>query len=71
MVAMFVYGSGRTFRSDPLTNMATICDSCFWLVNFYKSFPLKPLAQMNPNLVESIYNVWKILYTIAYFVLIH
>ena len=26
----------------PLTNMATTGDSCFWLVYFYKSSPLKP-----------------------------
>ena len=24
-----------SFRPDPWTNMATTCNSCFWLVNFY------------------------------------
>ena len=42
-------------RSEPLTNMAVICNSCFWLVDFYKSSPLKPLGQMNRNLVGGIY----------------
>ena len=31
--------------------MATTCNSCFWFVHFKKSFPLKPLGQMNWNLV--------------------
>jgi hypothetical protein len=43
----------RSFRLDPLTNMAATGDSCFWLVNFFKS--LKPLCQMIRNLVGSIY----------------
>ena len=48
---------GCLFRPDPLTNMASICISCVWLVNFInkKSSPLKPLDQMNRNLVWSIY----------------
>ena len=44
-----------TFRSDLLTNMATTGNSCFWLANLKKSSPLKPLGQMNRNLVGSIY----------------
>ena len=40
---------------DPLTNMATTGDSCFWLADFLNSSPLKPLGQMNLNLVGSIY----------------
>jgi hypothetical protein len=32
---------------DPSTNMATIGNSCFWLADFLKSSPLKPLGQMN------------------------
>jgi hypothetical protein len=43
-----------SFRSDPLTNMAAIDNSCFWLADFFKSSP-KPLGQMNRNLVGSIY----------------
>ena len=43
-----------SFRPDPLTNMATTGNSCFWLAYFYKS-SLKPLGHMNWNLVGSIY----------------
>ena len=44
-----------SFRPNPLTNMAATGKSCFWLADFYKSSPLKPLGQMNWNLVGSIY----------------
>ena len=44
-----------SFCSDPLINMAATGNSCFWLADFFKSSPLKPLGQMNRNLVESIY----------------
>ena len=44
-----------SFRPDPLTNMATTGNSCFWLADLKKSSPLKPLCQMNRNLVGSIY----------------
>jgi hypothetical protein len=44
-----------TFCYDPLPNMAATGNSCFWLADFFKSFPLKPLGQMNRNLVGSIY----------------
>ena len=44
-----------SFCPDPLTNMATTSNSCFWLANFLKSSPLKPVDQMNRNLVGSIY----------------
>jgi hypothetical protein len=27
-----------SFHFDPLTSMIAICDACFWLVDFYKSF---------------------------------
>ena len=40
---------------DPLTNMATTGSSCFSLVDFYKSSPLKPLSQINRNLVGIMY----------------
>jgi hypothetical protein len=43
------------FVFDSLTNMATTVNSCFWLVDFLKSSPLKPLVQMNRNLVGNIY----------------
>ena len=44
-----------SFRLDPLTNMATTANSCFWLADLKKPSPLKPLCQMNRNLVGSIY----------------
>ena len=43
-----------SFCPDPLTNMATIGNSCFWLANFKKSSSLKLLGQMNQTLVGSI-----------------
>ena len=43
-----------SFRPDTLTNMAARYNSCFCLVNFYKS-SLKLLDQMNRNLIGSIY----------------
>ena len=47
--------SDYLFRPDPLTNMATTGDSCFWLADFLDSSPLKPFGQLNRNLVGSIY----------------
>jgi hypothetical protein len=44
-----------SFCPDPLTNMAVAANSCFWLVDLKKSSSLKPLGQMNRNLVGSIY----------------
>jgi hypothetical protein len=44
-----------SFRPDPLTNMTTTGDSCFWLADFKNSSPLKLLSQMIRNLVGSIY----------------
>jgi hypothetical protein len=44
-----------SFHSDPLLNMATTGNSCFWLADLKKSSPPKPLGQMNRNLVGSIY----------------
>ena len=55
-----------SFRPDQLTNMATTGNSCFWLADFFKSSPLKPLGQMNRNLVGSIYGRSSIM--IAHFV---
>jgi hypothetical protein len=57
-----------SFRSDPLTNMATISNSCFWLADLKKSSPLKQLGQMSRNLVRSIYGRSPL--KIAYFVTI-
>ena len=50
-----VFYNDCSFRPDPLTNMAAIGNSCFWLANLFKSSSLKPLGQMNRNLVGSIY----------------
>jgi hypothetical protein len=44
-----------SFRPDPLANMAVTGDSCFWLADILNSSPLKPLGQMNRNLIGSIY----------------
>ena len=55
-----------TFCPNPLTNMAATGSSCFWLANFFKSSPLKPLGQMNRNLVGSIYGRFSI--KIAHFI---
>ena len=55
-----------SFSSDSLTNMAVIGNSCFWLVDLNKSSSLKPLSQMNRNLVGSIYGRSSI--SIAHFV---
>ena len=43
------------FVPIPLTKMATIANSCFWLVDFLKSFTLKPLVQIKHNFTWSIY----------------
>ena len=43
-----------SFCPDPFTNMAAIGNSCFWLADFQRYSPLKPLCQMNRNLVGSI-----------------
>jgi hypothetical protein len=58
-----------SFCHDPLTNMAAIGNSCFWLADLRKSSPLKPLGQMNRNVIGSIYGKSSI--KIAYFVPIH
>ena len=44
-----------SFHPDQLTNMVVIGNSCFWLVDFWKSSPDISLGQMNLNLVGSIY----------------
>jgi hypothetical protein len=47
--------------------MAAIGNSCFRLIEFLKKYsPLKPLGQMNQNLVGIIYDMSSI--TIAHFV---
>ena len=58
-----------SFCPDPLTNMATTGNSCFWLAYFLKSSLLKPPSQMNRNLVGSIYGRSSI--KIANFIPIH
>ena len=56
-----------SFCCDPLPNMAATGNSCFWLADFFKSSSLKPLSQMNRNMV-GIYGMSSM--KIAYFVLI-
>jgi hypothetical protein len=58
-----------SFCPDPSTNMATIGNSCFWLADLKKYSPLKPLDQMNQNLVGSFLGRSSI--KIAHFVPIH
>jgi hypothetical protein len=58
-----------SFRPDPLTNMATTDDSCFWLADLKNSSPLKLFGQMYRILVGSIYGMSSV--AIAYVVLIH
>ena len=59
-----------SFCPDLFTNMATTGNSCFWLAYFFlKSSLLKPLSQMNRNLVGSIYGRSSI--KVANFILIH
>ena len=60
-----------SYRFDPLTNMAVIGNSCFFLSISKTAFPLKPLGQMIWNLVRSIYGRSYIHVEIAHFVLIH
>jgi hypothetical protein len=57
------------FCPNLLTNMATTGNSCFWLADFFKSSPPKPLGQMNRNLVGSIYGRSSL--KSAHFVMIH
>jgi hypothetical protein len=52
-----VLSKNCTFCYDPLPNMATTGNSCFWLANLKKSPPLKPLGQISRNLVGSIYRM--------------
>jgi hypothetical protein len=37
--------------------MAVTGNSCFWLTDLKKNSPLKPLGQMNRNMVGSIYGI--------------
>ena len=39
-----------SFCPDLSTNMAVTGNSCFWLADFFKSSPLKPLGQNEPKL---------------------
>ena len=51
---------GCSFRPDLLTNMAAIGYSCSsWSIS-EKSSPLKPLGQMNRNLVVSMKHLWNV-----------
>ena len=54
-----VLSKDYTFCPDLLTNMAATGNYCFWLA-YFNFFSLKPLGQMNRNLVESIYGMFSI-----------
>jgi hypothetical protein len=58
-----------TFRPDLLANMTAIGNSCFWLVDLKIYSPLKPLRQMNRNLVGRIYvrSAIKIVHSVSIF----
>ena len=61
-----VFYKDCSFLPNPLTNMATTGDSCFWLADVKNSSALKPFGQMYRNLVGSIYGKSSV--AIAYFV---
>ena len=44
-----------SFRPDPLTSITTIGNYCFWLVDFWKSSPLKPVDYIILNCTGIIY----------------
>ena len=49
-----------SFRSDPLTNMATIGNSCFWLANFKKIFSSETALPNEPKPGRK--HLWQVLY---------
>ena len=50
-----VLSKDSSFHPNQLTNMTTTGNSCFLLLDFFKSSPLKSYGQMNQNLVGNIY----------------
>ena len=49
-----------SFRTDPLTNMATTGNSCFWLVDFLKFFSSETACPNEPKVDSK--HLWKVLY---------
>ena len=54
-----------TFRSDPLTNMATTCNSCFWMVDLKKIFSSETTWPNEPQLGRK--HLWNVLYVYCTF----
>ena len=49
-----------SFHPDPLTNMITTGNSCFWMANFFKIFSSETAWPNEPKLGRK--HLWKVLY---------